>query len=269
MNYLSGNAIKVPGVGITKDGIPKCLGPLIIVIRDKDHINHIPVLKMTMTVLTMTRALKDKANPDFNAITHPLKGVEGYDISRHVKSFWKTFGYKPTDSVPSQLRWKKFHFTTKSGPNGHALNTWLSDRSSLPKNLEESISILGGSKMESYLSELTPKVTSWLSQFFYLNNKRVFRKLSYFSDKEGKTRVIAILDFFSQSVLKPLHLYLFKFLKKIDQDVTFDQNSFKDKIKDWEIFYSVDLKSATDRFPITLISSVLGGRLPVTYIKAW
>nr|WTN86941.1 RNA-dependent RNA polymerase [Fusarium oxysporum mitovirus 3] len=270
MNYLSGNTIKVPGVRLTKDGIPVCFGSLIRYIRNKDHPYHISVLKMTFSILSISRAMKDKINPDFDAITHPYKGVEGYDISQHIDSFWKTFGYKPLDSVPSRLKWKKFHFTTKSGPKGHALNTWLADWYSLPKQLRESISEVGGSKMRTYLTNLE-EGASFLSKFFVSSTSKgdIFRKLVSFSDKEGKTRVIAILDYFSQSVLKPLHLYLFNFLKKIDQDCTFDQNSFKTKIADWEIFYSVDLKAATDRFPISLISSVLKGRLPVSYVQAW
>jgi hypothetical protein len=103
----------------------------------------------------------------------------------------------------------------------------------LPKQLRESIGIVGGSKMKSYLSRLE-EGNKFLANFFISSTLRgnIYRKLTSFADKEGKTRVIAILDYFSQSVLKPLHLYLFNFLKKIDQDCTFDQNSFKDKIKD-------------------------------------
>jgi hypothetical protein len=58
-------------------------------------------------------------------------------------------------------------------------------------------------------------------------------------------------------------------LKKIPQDCTFDQGSFLTKVKDWKVFYSIDLTAATDRFPITLISSVLKGLLPESYVKAW
>jgi len=103
----------------------------------------------------------------------------------------------------------------------------------LPKKLRESIGEVGGSKMKKYLSNLE-EGHSFLAKFFVSSTNKgdIFRKLTSFSDKEGKTRVIAILDYFSQSVLKPLHLYLFNFLKKIDQDCTFDQNSFKDKVKD-------------------------------------
>jgi len=125
--------------------------------------------------------------------------------------------------------------------------------------------------MESYISNLE-EGAPFLSKFFGLFGKvnpGIYRKLTAFSDKEGKTRVIAILDYFSQSVLKPLHLYLFNFLRKINQDCTFDQNSFKTKIEGWDIFYSIDLKAATDRFPISLISQVLKGRLPDSYVKAW
>lgn len=60
------------------------------------------------------------------------------------------------------------------------------------------------------------------------------RKLVYFPDKEGKTRVVAEMDYFSQSVLKPLHLYLAKVLKKIPQDMTFSQGSFRNSLKERE-----------------------------------
>jgi len=201
MNYLSGNAIKVPGVRLTSDGIPVCFGPLIPYIRDKDHIYHFSVLKMTFSILSISRAMKDKVCPDYDAITHPYSGVEGYNITQFVPLFWKTFGYKPSGSVPSSLKWKKFHFTTKSGPKGHALDSWLADWNSLPKRLRESIAILGGSKMASYIEGLVDKCVNWLSKFFkgvLITKSKImktnFRRLSCFPDKEGKTRTIAILD---------------------------------------------------------------------------
>jgi hypothetical protein len=87
MGYLSGNPHRVPGVRLTKDGIPYCFGPLIEYIRDKDHPYHFSVLKMTFSILSIGRAMKDSIMPDYDAITHPYKGVEGYDITRHIDSF--------------------------------------------------------------------------------------------------------------------------------------------------------------------------------------
>lgn len=47
------------------------------------------------------------------------------------------------------------------------------------------------------------------------------RKISYFSDKEGKTRVIGIMDYWSQSCLIQLHKQLNKLLRSIKNDCTF------------------------------------------------
>jgi hypothetical protein len=72
---------------LTSDGIPKCFGPLIKYIREKDHPYHKDVLRMTFSILTLSRAMKDSIVYDYNAITHPYKGVEGYDITKHIDSF--------------------------------------------------------------------------------------------------------------------------------------------------------------------------------------
>lgn len=98
------------------------------------------------------------------------------------------------------------------------------------------------------------------------------RKIVGIEDKEGKTRVIAIGDYWSQTVLRPLHLWIFRILRRIRQDVTFNQGSFLDKVSGWPkgvVLYSVDLTSATDRFPIRLIADVLEGVLPKEYVQAW
>jgi hypothetical protein len=98
------------------------------------------------------------------------------------------------------------------------------------------------------------------------------RKIVGIEDKEGKTRVIAIGDYWSQTALRPLHLWVFRILRRIRQDVTFDQGSFRDKVSKWPAgatLYSVDLTSATDRFPICLIADVLKGVLPEKYVSAW
>jgi hypothetical protein len=88
--------------------------------------------------------------------------------------------------------------------------------------------MVGGNKVKS-IKEFTHVTFPWVRLFIpYLG--AVKRKLAYFPDKEDKTRVIAIGDYLSQSVLKPLHHYLFQAMKKIHQDCTFDQGSFSDKI---------------------------------------
>lgn len=58
------------------------------------------------------------------------------------------------------------------------------------------------------------------------------RKITGIKDREGKTRVIAILDYWSQTALYPLHQWIFGILRKIPQDLTFCQGSFTEKVKE-------------------------------------
>lgn len=98
-----------------------------------------------------------------------------------------------------------------------------------------------------------------------------FRKITGISDKEGKTREIAVFDYFSQTALKPVHSFLYRVLRRLPGDMTFDQGAFKARVEGWDnpVFYSVDLTAATDRFPIDVICQVLEGRFSKEYVSAW
>jgi len=69
--------------------------------------------------------------------------------------------------------------------------------------------------------------------------------------------------------LKPIHEYIGRMLEKVPQDCTLDQSKFRELLKGSEIYYSVDLSSATDRFPIQLIVQLLKTRLPSSFVDAW
>jgi len=77
----------------------------------------------------------------------------------------------------------------------------------------------------------------------------------------GKLRVFAMLDSITQTVLSPIHDYMFSVLRLIPNDGTFDQDSAvkraTDKHKEFKISYSFDLSSATDRLPRKLTSAIL------------
>jgi len=173
--------------------------------------------------------------------------------------------------VPKSLSAKFSIYRTKSGPNGHALATSIQDARALPDSLILSLTRMGGPKV-GYTLETAMKCVpflDFLSSWCKTSVGKSFRRLSYFSDKEGKTRLIGIMDYYSQIVLKPLHTYLANTLKKIPQDCTFDQTKFKKILKGSKVFYSVDLSNATDRFPITLIEKLLKAQLPASYVDAW
>lgn len=105
--------------------------------------------------------------------------------------------------------------------------------------------------------------TAWRSK-----EPRKFRKLSYFADKEGKTRVIAILDYWSQTALKSLHENLNDLLKRIECDCTFNQNHFHNCLRSGP-YHSLDLHAATDRMPIALQKRVLRLLIGEDRADAW
>jgi hypothetical protein len=75
----------------------------------------------------------------------------------------------------------------------------------------------------------------------------------------GKVRIFAIVDGWTQSILKPLHNFLFDILKNIPQDGTFDQYAPMKLLvsKQLPFLGSYDLSAATDRLPIALQADIL------------
>nr|UOL49043.1 MAG: putative RNA-dependent RNA polymerase [Mitoviridae sp.] len=267
--YLSGTPEKVPGISLTKDGIPKVFGDLIRIIRVSDPAQRSRVARAIFTVLFCTRALNLGKEPDLGPITSQGR-ADPYLLELfkpYLVGFWSTLDGRDPKIKESRVIWKRFHMSSKAGPNGHALWTSLADLYCLPESLLEAIRVVGGSEVSSHIDTLL-QLKNQLSLVLPVEGSR-YRKITWFPDKEYKVRVIAILDYWSQTVLKPLHHWLFTCLRSIPQDCTFDQGSFWDKIKGSEVFYSVDLTAATDRFPIDLISLVLEAKLGQPYVKAW
>jgi hypothetical protein len=58
------------------------------------------------------------------------------------------------------------------------------------------------------------------------NIKHGLGKLAIVKDPENKRRVIAMLDYTSQYILKPIHDNLLNKLKNFEQDRTFTQDPF-------------------------------------------
>jgi hypothetical protein len=112
-------------------------------------------------------------------------------------------------------------------------------------------------------SDLFPPVTSALG------------RLGFKQEPAGKVRVFAMVDPWSQWLLRPLHRAIFDMLRQIPFDATFDQLGkvawFKTQITDQKIkkVYSFDLTAATDRLPILLQVTILSVFLPLPVAQAW
>jgi hypothetical protein len=77
----------------------------------------------------------------------------------------------------------------------------------------------------------------------------------------GKIRVFALVDSITQSVMKPVHLGLFKILRSLPNDGTFDQDTSVTrcsiKAMQYGQAFSFDLSAATDRLPVRLTASII------------
>nr|AZJ25097.1 RNA-dependent RNA polymerase [Rhizophagus diaphanum mitovirus 4] len=87
-------------------------------------------------------------------------------------------------------------------------------------------------------------------------------KIHTFEEWGGKTRNVAIVDYWTQLILTPLHNTLFSFLKSIPMDATFNQDAAAEYIRSLSAnenaeLYSVDLSAATDRLPASLQVRIL------------
>nr|AWY10967.1 RNA-dependent RNA polymerase [Sclerotinia sclerotiorum mitovirus 6-A] len=269
-NYLSGNPLRNSLARSTSDGIPVVLGDLIPLVRGGDR----RAIALVLTILTATRSLKFISEPDLTTVTQPVKG-DVPDLSKHMASFWRSLGYKPITafSLPRKLKVNEKVYRLSNGPNGRVLNTALLDIHSMPTSLKMNLSKMSplvGARIRNF----SPRVFSEFFQKYYKkfdNNKNCCRRLSCFPDKEGKMRVVGVVDNFSQLALKPLHSWLARGLSKIKQDCTLEQGKFRKLLfnGDCDIYYSVDLSAATDRFPISVIKDLLKFQLPHEYVEAW
>lgn len=97
-------------------------------------------------------------------------------------------------------------------------------------------------------------------------------KLSVKEEPAGKRRVFAIVDIWTQSVLKPMHDHVFSILKLIPQDGAFDQikpvKALLLRNKGLKTF-CFDLSAATDRFPISIQVDVLSFLYNRDVANAW
>ena len=88
----------------------------------------------------------------------------------------------------------------------------------------------------------------------------------------GKNRIIAINDFWTQQVLRPLHLWLFDVCKHLPQDSTFDQEGSLARFVqrgDIKEYFSYDLSAATDMIPVGMYKAVLSPLIGADRSQAW
>lgn len=186
--------------------------------------------------------------------------------------------YKGSRDYPEKFR--PFGNTERSiviEPNFAGLRTskplWGGRRSTnkwFDSIMETSIEIL---PYQEYLdaSSIKPEVTTGNSWDDVPN--RHSGDLAFLHESGMKTRVICMPHAELQVVFSSLHKSLAGLLDTIPEDCTNDQESgalwAQDELSKGKTLHSIDLKSATDRFPIWLQLKFLKGVIPEDWINAF
>ena len=267
--YLSGVPLKVGPV--VHGGVPRCLKGLVPYITTRTE------LRFVLTVLYVTRRITLPLKPDIESIISPYRGEGLKDFLSYmpgfVKALIKLWCFKHSRHTFKIPFWEEYHLSTKKGPSRHqSLVGSLSDLMNIPENLLSSIKVFGGPSLGDRIDTVrsnAPLLSQLFNQPIDLN--RPIRRLAPVKDSEGKTRVVAIGDYWSQTCLKPLHDFLNRVLAVIPQDQTFNQGSgLKDLPFDGEhTYFCFDLTAATDRFPIDILETLLTLLSSEERAKAW
>lgn len=259
--FLTGRPLaSSPGFDVKLDQFGLPIGcPLVVLFESRDS----TLVRLGMTVLGISRVLPGWKNPDLSPITTP-----GASLNESI--------LKEAQAVVMELKlgfatpeWEGCHVSTKAGPNAQAMLGSVEDASLLSDSQIADLRVLGGEKVVRLIAtikQLSP--LAWLKKFG-LDPKGRLGRLSLVKDKEAKCRIVAILDYWTQSVLKPLHVALFGVLRSLRPDCTFNQGSFRSKLARSGPYYSFDLSSATDRFPVWLQVGVLAALVTKEYADAW
>lgn len=227
----------------------------------KDH----TTIRLLNTLLNVSKVIRWWGPSDYQTIT-----MEGVSEDRYESII--------QEALPIVKEWVRFidtecdafHFSGASGPNGKALVSSLWEAHLLPETLIDEIRILGGEWLHSHLlatrSIVAPLIPEIVSK--YKLRFGVIRRLHHRLDFEGKRRPIAIFDYWSQAALKGVHDSVFRLLRKLPSDMTFDQGRFARGDLTGP-YFCYDLHAATDRFPVSFQERVIAQLTDVDRARAW
>jgi len=241
--------------------IPRDMGPLLGLLQGSTWDKRIG-----LTILNTYKLIRLPPSDDLSAITEV-----GPDLPQElVVSFNKFITGKIPEFLVREIkldREQRFehmgYITSSNGPNGPSLKNVHKDTLALIK--DSSLY----NKVYELLDLTSPNIAMNLDKWKeivskdpkFLEPNYNHSRISQLSEGGGKTRNIAIIDYWSQSALSWIHDNLMKQLRGIRVDATYSQeDGFKTVVKKANLSgmcFSFDLSSATDRFPLQLQTAVI------------
>jgi len=273
--YLTGNPLYTNkiGIGLDRDGWPKRISFLKELVNTNEGVRYVLTLMLISRVFKYER--KDSPKVKIDSIINPSVRRKVYTIPNgFIKEFVKYFDLKEIDVSFDTT--KSLYLSTKASINGKATLTALDSIKLLNQDQRDALLDLTDEKGKEYFYDILSLANSVNPMDYKVLKSKLNKtyikesgKLSLIMDPDLKVRVIAIVDYFSQVMLKPIHTGILNNLKKFPCDRTFTQNPHHSWENNNHSFWSMDLSSATDRFPVSLQRRVLQHLIGVNRARSW
>jgi hypothetical protein len=307
--HLAGEPLRWTGesgifIGCTKAGLPKWL-PVRwrLAIRSRNY----PMIRLVNSLLTFYKAVHTPCSVvSLASVIQPHPAV--LDNYEDFRSFVSWFLRKKSTQYPSEYILSPPRLSSKAGPNisPGGLGIFLDAKAWVDQGddnvlfqflrawkLEPLISMVYDCanhvhefrmSMEDMFTVAKSPVLRLVGGYAVLKNTRTapspsiateslsLGKLCFLEEAAGKVRTIAIGDFFSQWLLEPIHLTLFKILRAWEVvDGTFNQQRSVDTFmsRGYKEIYSYDLSKATDTIPHRLYLPIVETLWGAAEAEAW
>lgn len=278
-----GNYIPKCRISVDKMGRPRLLP---IYIRDV-YLDNRVVYVAVQTVLGVHRLLKWWPKVSYDTILAPFNGLSSslspsilLRAKRNLISLitGKHVHNRTSQKFSLELQPIKGLVLESSGPNGK--KSWYSVTTDAFAFYSEPVYLFNLLRFyiynEAYLICFGFIMILLLGFPLYLltyTNKPLLGKLGVVYNVSGKSRVIAMSNYWIQIALFPLHKSIMDLLKKLPTDGTFDQlkpvRSLLSNESYNDTYFSFDLSAATDRLPLDLQRDCLSLFVGSEYSSLW
>lgn len=260
-------------VSRTKNGLPRIIPS---VWRARIRSGDVIAIRVILTVFSVYRIIVIPGICKLSSITDcgvDLSGIRRI-LSRLVIAFWNLRPYTSTPlarmrvelfpiyrSGASSARWGLTQVSTSVYSLFRSGLKLASNE--LGSVISELNSMMRGNNLPSLYQDWKSMVSPWLDS--------PLGRLGFKLEAAGKVRVFAMVDPWTNWLLKPFHDAIFLYLSKIQSDGTFDQLAPVKRLLDrgYTRFWCYDLSSATDRLPLILQMALLEPVFGSRFASLW
>lgn len=257
-----------------KENFPLFLTKFKVGLRS-DQIMH---RRMTLTLLRAYECVQLPVVPNMKTVTDPSNGSLGvaemlpslnkfFSASSFMRMLRKSFIEENQINRKGETQ-DSLSYSTKSGVRGPTCATAgyqsLAIDEELMEDLEEFNKVFRNTDFREIIEENQEFFRDHNDLYDKANsreiNTSVLGKISFIPAPGGKTRLVALGNYWIQESFKELHKVIYSMLKKLATDGTYFQNEQFTRVlkaSSERAVWSFDLTAATDRFPIEFQYHVL------------